>query len=93
MMSQTLTVAEVARRFAECVDRVANHGERFVLVQGDKPVAELRPPPVAKRLVEFSALFSSLPHLSPTEAAQFGDDLTTAREALARAEGHDPWRS
>ena len=93
MTSQPRTVAEVARRFAEYVDRVAHHGERFVLVQGDKPIAELRPLPLAKRLSEFPALFSSLPHLSPTEAAQFGDDLTAAREALARAEGHDPWRS
>jgi hypothetical protein len=39
------------------------------------------------------ALLSSLPHLSPTEAAQFADDLAMAREALARAEVHDPWRS
>jgi|RhiMethySRZTD1v2_1073278.scaffolds.fasta_scaffold47333_5 hypothetical protein len=37
--------------------------------------------------------FAALPHLSPTEAAQLADDLTAAREALARVELHDPWRS
>ena len=93
MMSQTLTVTEVARHFAEYINRVAYRGECFVLVRGNKPIAELRPVPAGKRLVELPALLASLPHLSPTEAAQLADDLTAAREALARAEVHDPWRS
>jgi antitoxin (DNA-binding transcriptional repressor) of toxin-antitoxin stability system len=93
MMSQTLTVTEVARHFAEYINRVAYRGECFVLVRGNKPIAELRPVPAGKRLVELPALLASLAHLSPTEAAQLADDLTAAREALARAEVHDPWRS
>jgi antitoxin (DNA-binding transcriptional repressor) of toxin-antitoxin stability system len=92
-MSQTLSVTEVARHFAEYINRVAYRGECFVLVRGNKPIAELRPLPVGKRLAELPALLASLPHLSETEATQFADDLTTAREALARAEVHDPWRS
>ena len=43
MMSQTLTVTEVARHFAEYINRVAYRGECFVLVRGNKPIAELRP--------------------------------------------------
>jgi antitoxin (DNA-binding transcriptional repressor) of toxin-antitoxin stability system len=91
-MSQTLSVTEIARHFAEYINRVAYRGECFVLVRGNKPIAELRPLPVGKRLAELPALLASLPHLSSTEAAQFAADLTAAREALARVEVHDPWR-
>ncbi|MEE8305128.1 MAG: type II toxin-antitoxin system Phd/YefM family antitoxin [Candidatus Tectomicrobia bacterium] len=92
-MTQTLSVTEVARHFAEYINRVAYRGECFLLVRGNKPVAELRPLPAGKRLAELPALLASLPHLSPAEATRFADDLTAAREALARAEVHDPWRS
>jgi antitoxin (DNA-binding transcriptional repressor) of toxin-antitoxin stability system len=92
-MSQTLSVTEVARHFAEYINRVAYRGECFVLMRGNKLIAELRPVPVGKRLAELPALLSSLPHLPTTESAQFADDLAAAREALARAEVHDPWRS
>ena len=92
-MAQTLSVTEVARHFADYINRVSYRGECFVLVRGNKPVAELRPLPAGKRLVELPALLASLPHLSPAEASQFADDLTAARQALASAEVHDPWRS
>ena len=92
-MSQTLTVTEVARHFAEYINRVAYRGECFILVRGNKPIAELRPLPAGKRLAELPALCASLPHLSTIDAAQFAVDLTAAREALARVEVHDPWRS
>lgn len=92
-MSHTLSVTEMARHFAEYINRVAYRGESFVLVRGNKPIAELRPLPTGKRLAELPGLLASLPHLSSTEAAQFADDLTAAREALARAEVHDPWQS
>jgi antitoxin (DNA-binding transcriptional repressor) of toxin-antitoxin stability system len=92
-MVQTLSVTEMARHFAEYINRVAYRGECFVLVRGKKPMAELRPLPAGKRLEELPALLASLPHLSPTEATRFADDLTAAREALARAEVHDPWQS
>lgn len=92
-MSQTLSVTEMARHFAEYINRVAYRGECFVLVRGNKPIAELRPFPAGQRLAELPALLASLLHLSTTEAAQLAEDLTAAREALARAEVYDPWRS
>ena len=92
-MAQTRSVTEVARHFAEYINRVSCRGESFVLVRGNTPVAELRPLPAGKRLVELPALLASLPHLSPAEATQFADDLTEDRQVLARAEVHDPWRS
>lgn len=45
-MGQTLSVTEAARHFAEYINRVAYRGESFVLVRGNKPVAELRPLPM-----------------------------------------------
>lgn len=92
-MAHTLSVTEVARHFAEYINRVAYRGESFVLVRGNKPMAELRPLPAGKRLAELPSLLASLPHLSSDEATQLADDLTAAREALARAEVHDPWQS
>jgi antitoxin (DNA-binding transcriptional repressor) of toxin-antitoxin stability system len=92
-MSQTITVTEMARHFAEYLNRVVYRGECFVLVRGNKPIAELRPLPAGKRLAELPALFASLPHLSATEAAQLADDLTAAQELLARGEVQNPWPS
>ena len=92
-MAQTLSVTEVARHFSEYINRVSYRGECFVLVRGNRPVAELRPLPAGKRLMELPALLASLPHLSPAEATQLAGDLTAARQVLARAEVHDPWRS
>lgn len=88
-----VSVTEVARHFAEYVNRVSYRGECFVLVRGNRPVAELRPLPEGKRLVELPELLASLPHLSPAEATQLADDLTEARQVLARAEVKDAWRS
>lgn len=91
-MVQKRSVAEVARHFAEYVDRVSCRGECFVLVRGNRPVAELRPLPAGKPLADLPALLASLPHLSPAEADEFADDLTAARQALARAEGDNSGR-
>ncbi len=84
-MAQTLSVTEVARHFADYINRVSYRGECFVLMRGNKPVAELRPLPAGKRLVELPALLASLPHLSPAEATQLAGDLTAARQVPARA--------
>lgn len=81
-MAQTRTVTEVARHFAEYINRVAYRGESFVLLRGKKPMAELRPLPAGKRLSELPALLESLPRLSPSEAESFADDLEAAREGL-----------
>jgi antitoxin (DNA-binding transcriptional repressor) of toxin-antitoxin stability system len=92
-MAQTLSVTEAARHFTEYINRVVYRGESFVLVRGNKPIAELRPLPAGRRLSELPALLTSPPHLSATDAAQLADDITAAREALARMEVRDPWQS
>lgn len=87
-MAQILSVTEAARHFAKYINRVAYRGERFVLVRGNKPMAELRLLPTGKQLAELPTLLASLPHLSPAEATQFADDLTAARKTLTRTEIH-----
>ena len=39
-MYKTRSVTEVARHFADYINRVVYRGERFVLMRGNKPVAE-----------------------------------------------------
>jgi antitoxin (DNA-binding transcriptional repressor) of toxin-antitoxin stability system len=88
-----VTVTEVARHFADYVNRVAYRRESFTLVRGNKPLAELRPLPVGKRLSELPSLFASLPHLSPAEATEFGADIAAAQEELMQVEVTDAWQS
>jgi antitoxin (DNA-binding transcriptional repressor) of toxin-antitoxin stability system len=92
-MSEELTVTEVVRHFTDYINRVAYRRESFVLMRGNRPVAELRPLPAGKRLGDLPALLASLPHLSPAEAVAFDRDLVVARKALVGAEIRDPWQS
>ena len=86
-----VTVTEVARNFAEYVNRVAYRRESFTLVRGKKPLAELRPLPAGTRLSELPGLLASLPRLSATEADGFAADLEAARDELG--EVGDAWES
>ena len=92
-MESRPTVSEVARNFSEYLDRVVRRGERFVLIAGEEPVAELRPVTRLRRLGELSELLVSLPHLSPEELDSFEADLAEARNELGRLVVHDPWAS
>ena len=89
----TASVTEVARNFAEYVNRVAYRGERYTLIRGGKAVAELAPVPRGVRVEDLPALFASLPRLTPHEAEAFGRDIDEAREELSRWELRDPWGS
>ena len=92
-MPEALSVTEVVRHFADYINRVVYRRESFVLVRGNKPIAELRPLPMGKRLAELPGLLASLPHLPASEAEAFAADLDAARDALEGGEVHDPWRS
>jgi antitoxin (DNA-binding transcriptional repressor) of toxin-antitoxin stability system len=87
------TVTEVARHFADYINRVAFHGERFVLMRGNKPVAELRPVPSGGRLGELPELLASLPRLSVEDATAFSEELGAARDEMASGAPRDPWAS
>ncbi len=92
-MTETLTVTEAARHFADYLNRVAYRRESFVLARGNKKLAELRPLPACGRLGDLPSLVASLPHLSSEDAADFGRDLDEARESMRRVEVRDAWGS
>lgn len=87
------SVTDVIRNFSDYLNRVAYRGERFVLIRGGKPVAELSPVPAGTRLGDLSAVLRSLPRLSAEEAGAFEADLEAARSELARQPPEDPWES
>jgi antitoxin (DNA-binding transcriptional repressor) of toxin-antitoxin stability system len=87
------SVTEVARNFAEYINRVAFRGERFVLMRGKKAVAELRPVPSGKRLGDLPELMSSLPRLGADEAERLAIDLERVQAELRERSPRDPWES
>jgi antitoxin (DNA-binding transcriptional repressor) of toxin-antitoxin stability system len=86
-----VTVTQVARNFAEYVNRVAYRRESFTLLRGKKPLAELRPLPTGARLSELPGLLASLPRLTGAEAGDLGADLEASRAELDEA--RDAWQS
>ena len=90
-MGEARSVTEIARHFAEYINRVAYRRERFVLLRGNKPVAELGPAPAGRRLGELPGLLDSLPRLSEAEAREFAEDLAEARAVMPEVEVRDPW--
>ncbi len=92
-MYEPRSVTEVARHFADHINRVVYRGERFVLTRGNKPVDELGPVPAGKRLAELPGLLGTLPKLSEAAAKEFADDLISARSMLSATDVRDPWAS
>lgn len=93
MHTNTLSVTEMVRGFSDYVNRVAYRGERFILLKGRKPMAELRPIPAGALLGELEDALRSLPALSAAEAADFARDIEDARARLPREVRSDPWQS
>ncbi len=93
MHTSTLSVTEAVRGFSDYVNRVAYRQERFILLKGRKPVAELRPLPSGRLLGELEEVLRSLPRLSEVEAADFATDIEEARARLPREGLRDPWQS
>lgn len=87
------TVTELLRNFSDYINRVAYRGERFVMIRGGKPVAELSPVPSGTRLAEFPALLDSLPRLGEEDPADFPRDLERYRQELEAEGPRDPWES
>jgi len=86
-----VTVTQVARNFAEYINRVAYRRESFTLLRGKKPLAELRPLPTGTRLSELPGLLASLPRLTEAEADDLAADLDAARDELGAV--RDAWQS
>jgi antitoxin (DNA-binding transcriptional repressor) of toxin-antitoxin stability system len=93
MPATALSVTEIARGFSEYLNRVAYRHERFILLRGHKPVAELRPIPCGRLLGELDAVLQSLPSLSVAEAGELAADIDAARSGLPQERLDDPWGS
>ena len=93
MDATSLSVTEMVRGFSDYVNRVAYRGERFILLKGRRPVAELRPIPSGRLLGELEAVLRSLPALTATEAESYAADIEEARARLPQDEPRDPWQS
>ncbi|NOX63274.1 MAG: hypothetical protein GXP42_15220 [Chloroflexi bacterium] len=93
MHTTPLTIPELMRNFSRYVSRVLHQEERFILIEGRKPVAELRPVSSGRLLGELSSLVNALPKLDPTDADSFAEDVTRIRYELEREELRDPWES
>lgn len=90
-MAKTLTVTEMARSFADYINRVVYRRESFVLTRGNKPVAEIRPLAVGRKLSELPGILASVPHLAPEDVEQFAKDIEDARTEANRIVIRDPW--
>lgn len=93
MHTNTLSVTEMVRGFSDYVNRVTYRRERFILLKGRKPVAELRPLPSGRLLGELEGVLAALPALSAAEAADFAADIEAARAELPQDRLRDPWQS
>jgi antitoxin (DNA-binding transcriptional repressor) of toxin-antitoxin stability system len=92
-MRLTATVTEVLRNFSDYINRVVYRGERFTLLRGGRPVAELSPLPAGRRLGELPEILDALPGLAKGDGEAFARDLEDARRELGAHALEDPWES
>jgi len=88
-----ITITEISRNFSDYINRVAYRGESFVLTRGKKPLAELRPIPIGKKLGELEEVLRSLPKLSQEELEDLAKDIIDIRKLGNREVLKDPWGS
>jgi antitoxin (DNA-binding transcriptional repressor) of toxin-antitoxin stability system len=92
-MGIQLTVTEFARSLADTLNRVLYRRERYTLLRGGKPIAEVIPVPEGRRLGDLPAILEALPRLSEADAEAFERDVDQARAELAGVSLADPWAS
>lgn len=90
-LKKNISVTEASRKFADYINRVVYRGERFVLIRGNKAVAEISPVVSGKCLKELPEIFEKIPHLSEDE--NFGKDLSEIRRNLNKGRLKNPWDS
>ncbi len=92
-MTHEVSISDASRHLDDYVSRVAESGDRFVLLRGTDAVAELRPVQATRRLGELPELLSRLPRLTVEEAEGFTQDLRLARSELIEETPPNPWES
>lgn len=89
--AKKITLSEASRNFSDFINRVAYRGERFILIKGRKPVAELGPVVTGRKLGDLIELLRGLPRLD--DDTDFGADLRNIRRAMNKGTRRDPWAS
>ena len=92
MGKTNISITHLARNLADIVNRVAYKGERFTVVRGRRPVAEVIPAPRGRRLAELSGILAGLPRLAQEDVGHFAHDVAEARREMGLEEA-DPWAS
>ena len=88
---RAVSVTEVARSLSEYLNRVAFRGERFILIRGNKEIAELRPYRHGVPLRDLAAGLAAGPQLTEADAESFGRDVEDARRRAAALPVGNPW--
>jgi antitoxin (DNA-binding transcriptional repressor) of toxin-antitoxin stability system len=91
-MTRTIPIDEFPARAREHLSRVVEGAETIVLVDNNRPVAEIRPMPKPRTPQTLAEIFESLPHLTPEEAEAFGRDVEESRRWLNQVPLRDPWQ-
>jgi len=83
MITQKLTVTEVAENFSEIVDRSYQYGESTILLRSGEPVAMVVPVEV-KDITgkELAKRWKTMPHLDTEDAEAFEKEIEEARNNL-----------
>ena len=95
MSTETITVTEAARNFADCVNRARYQGTTFVLHKNGVPVARIVPeeqkPSTGRELAAALRVALKDVHLGKEEASAWLHDLEAARKDLPPLV--DKWQS
>jgi antitoxin (DNA-binding transcriptional repressor) of toxin-antitoxin stability system len=86
-----ISVSDASRNFSDFVNRVAYRGERFLLIKGNRAVAELSPVVSGRKMVDLPEILKSLPKLEEND--DFLGDLNTLRKDMNKGGLRDPWES
>lgn len=81
-MTRTISIDEFSPATREHLSRVASDGETIIVVQNQRPIAEIRPLPQPVLVKDLIAVMNSLPQLLPAEADAFATDIEQARREL-----------
>lgn len=82
MSTETITVTEAARNFADCINRARYQGTTFVLHKNGVPVARIVPDTQKNNTGRAIAEALAKAHLTDEDFAEWRRDLKKAREML-----------
>ena len=90
MSTLKITITDAARNLSEVINRTAYRGERFILVKGKKPVAQIVPVLSGRKLGELAEMIDSMPRLGEKDLDSFGKHI---KKILKTERLRDPWAS